>query len=279
MVSSRRVRCLVAAVAGLSLASLSTPAHAQPACVAGKLADYLALTGGCTIDRVTFSQFEGSFGAFNVPAQLSFVAVTPFDVGGQVGFNLALSDPLSVQEASAVGLGFAERFFEFDFMTSGVGAGGMLGASPFALFTASVAAAPGGPVTGALAIARMTVASAATGDSVAIQTFVSDGGPQGSSCAVYDATPRFVPCAPLVTTAFADGAVSLVGVVDAWGAANAPASASLANLGVAIVVPPAPPPLVTPEPRSVPLVATGLGLLGVVGARRRRRVAPIRGIV
>jgi MYXO-CTERM domain-containing protein len=71
-----------------------------------------------------------------------------------------------------------------------------------------------------------------------------------------------------VTTAFADGAVSLVGRVDAWGAVNAPASASLPNLGVTIVVPTAPT-TVTPEPPPAVLLGSG-GLLLLVGVRRRR---------
>ena len=264
--SLRRIRVFVAALA----AALPAAAHAQPACAPGILSDYLALTGACTLGGVAFSGFQATFGAFNVPALLSTVNITPFSVGGQVGFNLALNQPLSVQEASAVGLGFAERSFEFDFTASGAGAGAMIGASPFSLFTASVSAAPGGPATGAEATALMKVASEAADDSVTITTGVRGGASQVSSCAVFDPSAQQVTCVPLVTAPFADGMVSLVGRVDAWGAVNAPASASLPNLGVAIILGPNAP-LVTPEPASLPLLASGAGALGLVGARRRRR--------
>ena len=268
--SARRLQCSVVAAALVSLATFSTAAHAQPACAVGVLSDYLALTGGCTIGGVTFTDFQATFGAFNTPAQLSHVDVTPFSVGDQIGFSRALNQPLSVLANGAPGLVFAERFFEFDFATSGLGAGGLIGVSPFSLFTSSVVAPAGGPVTGDVATAQLTVRSAVTGDSVLIATEQFDGHAQTSGCAVADQLLHSVPCTPLVTMAFAGGPVALVGTVDAWGGVNAPASASLANLAVTIVVPPAPV-MVTAEPESAVLLGSGVGALGIVGARRRRR--------
>src|SRR5690349_17857706 len=67
IVSTRSVRCSVVVAAFVSLATLSTSAHAQPACAVGILSDYLALTGGCTIGGVTFTDFQAQFGAFMPP--------------------------------------------------------------------------------------------------------------------------------------------------------------------------------------------------------------------
>jgi hypothetical protein len=274
MVNTRWTLSVVSLAALIPLAALPAPAsaqaNAQPACVVGTLAEYLSLTGGCAIGGLAFTGFQASFGAQNVAISLSHVDVTPFSAGNQIGFSFVLNQPLSVQRDAGPGLSFAERSFEFDFTASGAGPGALIGLSPFSLFTASVAASAGGPGTGAEALTQLMVSSQATGDSVLLATAQIDGGPQGSWCAVADPIRHAATCAPLVTTAFADGAVALVGTVDAWGGSAWPASASLANLSVALIVPPTPP-TVTPEPATALLLAPGIVGLGAFAARRRRK--------
>ncbi|HEU4628627.1 MAG TPA: hypothetical protein VFS08_02750 [Gemmatimonadaceae bacterium] len=274
MVTPRRIRCLAALAALLPLATLTAPApaSAQPACVAGVLSAYLSLTGGCTIGGVTFTDFQGRFTAVGTVALLSHVDVTPFSAGDQIGFSLVLDQPLSVLVDYGTVNSFPQRRFEFDFTASGVGPGGLLGVTPFSLFTASVAAA-GIPAPATFAHAGVEASSVATGHSVSVDTRQVNGSPQMSDCTLADPLPHPVPCVPLVTTDFADGPVTLVGTVEVLGDAEAPASASLRNMSVAIVVPPATPapPTVTPEPAPMTLVASGFGLLGLVGVRRRRR--------
>jgi len=160
-------------------------------------------------------------------------------------------------------------------MLGGVGTGGLLGVSPFSLFTASVAAAmpgPSGVVPFSLAV--LYASSEGAGTMVSTETGQVAGQPPTSTCTLVDPIAHHVPCAPLVTTQLADGLVTVGGSVFARGS-DAPASASLQNLSV-VIIPPPTVPVVTAEPTAVVLLASGLGALGVVAARRRRAATIVR---
>ena len=271
MVSTSRIRCLAAVAAALALTTPTVRANAQPTCVPGTVADYVALANGCQLDGITFTDFTGDF--FGLARPFTGVTVTPLNAGGQVGFALALSPALAV--ATNVGPTFDQvaQQFEFDFMVRGVGTGALVGVSPFSLFTASVAAAMPGP-SGVVPFATATLyaTSLAAGTQVSTETGQVAGQPQTSTCTLVDPIAHHVPCTPLVTTDLADGLVAVGGTVFARGS-DAPASASLQNLSVVIIPAPAVP-VVTAEPTATVLLASGLAALGAV-RMRRRRAAPI----
>jgi hypothetical protein len=150
--------CRLARVASGALAALialTAPAAlaAQPTCVAGSLADYVALgSGGCTFAGVQFSDF--ALTAWRGPA--TEVTLTPVatrtgipfaDVLAGVGFDVTFTPPL-VALATPMNVSDGEIGPDFDFLATTFGTSRVRGlAIPSVAFAFDPTPSPGFPWT------------------------------------------------------------------------------------------------------------------------------------
>ena len=262
----------------LALAVAPRRAAAQPACVGGTVASYLALgPAGCRIADVRFRDFSAEFAQRRsgfTDLDPALATLTPLDHGGGlVGFRLAFSPPLNAFSSAAAGLNcsgnvcfFADLATLSGSVTASAIGRDVIRAIGFGDF--DVTAARTG-AWNAFGSATLTMQSSATQIS---QEWLAGSPP---ACVV-EGVP--VPCANPLLTALGPGVPSeriflhaSAGVSSFSFFAGDPApsgSATTHFTGVDFLVFASP----VPEPASVVLVASGLLGVGVARWRRRSRV-------
>jgi hypothetical protein len=263
-----------------TLAGAPRRAAAQPDCVAGSVAAYVALApAGCKIANVRFSDFGANFQQVRAgftDLDLAAATLTPLDLGGGLtGFRVTFARTLSSFSSGAAVLGCSS---------------GRCNYRDIAVLTGTLTATGlGGDVIRGIGIANFDLAVATTGDwnanGDAVAIWLPAGVPQvhqgiqAGSPPFCTVSPAVVPCVSPLLTPPGPGVPAIglemnvnAGVASFFvspGDPPPPGSASATFTGVDFLVL-AGPAAVVPEPATVVLVASGL--LGVGAAARRRRV-------
>lgn len=239
-------RLSFASLAASLLALAPAAAAAQPACVAGTLASYLALgPGGCRINDTQYAAFGGavlsSTGTVNGTAlSASQVFVSPFLMAGAsgqylAGFDLRLAGPVTGAP------GTPAYSVAFSFLPSAVG--GLL--APYVAYGRNAYGITSGELdSGTVALASNPSAAARA----ALSTLAN--GPQASVDAAFAAQFPYAGVAPFRVTYAGTSTAATTQLV----------SGNTLSVGFAVVA---------PEPATLALTAAGLAVFGAAARRRR----------